>query len=106
VAIVSAEAAGHFRAMPGGYFFGMVAKAKAGELNLARTIWGLRGHERRAGEGGHLAGRTDARRRRADATASRPGGAGRRPRCRAALWRGRCRISFRLQFGLTCFHVP
>ncbi len=25
----------------------MVAKAKAGELNLARTIWGLRAHERR-----------------------------------------------------------
>jgi hypothetical protein len=30
----------------------MVAKAKAGELNLARTIWGLRGGERkRAGQG-------------------------------------------------------
>ena len=26
---------------PGGYFYGMVAKAKAGELNLVRTIWGL-----------------------------------------------------------------
>jgi hypothetical protein len=24
------------------YFHGMVAKAKAGELNLVRTIWGLR----------------------------------------------------------------
>jgi hypothetical protein len=23
------------------YFYGMVAKAKAGELNLVRTIWGL-----------------------------------------------------------------
>ena len=42
VAIVSAKPAGHFRSSPGGYFHGMVAKAKAGELNLARTIWGLR----------------------------------------------------------------
>jgi replication initiation protein RepC len=37
-AIVSAKPAGHFRSSPGGYFHGMVAKAKAGELNLARTI--------------------------------------------------------------------
>jgi replication initiation protein RepC len=42
VAIVSAKPADHFRSSPGGYFHGMVAKAKAGELNLARTIWGLR----------------------------------------------------------------
>ena len=51
VAIVSAKPAGHFRSSPGGYFHGMVAKAKAGELNLARTIWGLRARDRRAGEG-------------------------------------------------------
>jgi replication initiation protein RepC len=51
VAIVSAKPKDHFRTTPGGYFFGMVAKAKAGELNLARTIWGLRGRERWAGEG-------------------------------------------------------
>ena len=51
VAIVSAKPAGHFRSSPGGYFHGMVAKAKAGELNLARTIWGLRGRDRHAGEG-------------------------------------------------------
>jgi len=51
VAIVSAKPKDHFRTTPGGYFFGMVAKAKAGELNLARTIWGLRGRERRGGEG-------------------------------------------------------
>jgi replication initiation protein RepC len=51
VAIVSAKPAGHFRSSPGGYFHGMVAKAKVGELNLARTIWGLRSHHnRRAGE--------------------------------------------------------
>jgi replication initiation protein RepC len=49
VAIVSAKPANHFRTTPGGYFFGMVAKAKAGELNLARTIWGLRA--RRSGQG-------------------------------------------------------
>ena len=42
---------GHFRTSPGGYFHGMVAKAKAGELNLARTIWGLRARDRKAGEG-------------------------------------------------------
>jgi replication initiation protein RepC len=51
VAIVSAKPAGHFRSSPGGYFHGMVAKAKAGELNLARTIWGLRARDRHAGEG-------------------------------------------------------
>jgi hypothetical protein len=48
---VSTKPAGHFRSSPGGYFHGMVAKAKAGELNLARTIWGLRVRDRKAGEG-------------------------------------------------------
>jgi len=57
VAIVSAKPSGHFRSSPGGYFHGMVAKAKAGELNLARTIWGLRSRERRA-EAGHIPRRT------------------------------------------------
>jgi replication initiation protein RepC len=42
LAIVSAKPAGHFTSSPGGYFHGMVAKAKAGTLNLARTVWGLR----------------------------------------------------------------
>jgi replication initiation protein RepC len=42
VAIVSAKPAEHFRSTPGGYFHGMVAKARTGELNLARTIRGLR----------------------------------------------------------------
>ena len=32
----------YFTVSPGGYFNGMVARAKAGNLNLARTIWGLR----------------------------------------------------------------
>jgi replication initiation protein RepC len=52
IAIVSAKPVEHFRSTPGGYFHGMVAKAKAGELNLARTIWGLRDGGRRAGQGG------------------------------------------------------
>ena len=39
LAIVSAKPAVR---SPGGYFFGMVEKAKAGELNLGRTVWGLR----------------------------------------------------------------
>jgi len=52
VAIVSAKPAGHFRSSPGGYFHGMVAKAKAGELNLARTIWGLRAQATQSGESG------------------------------------------------------
>jgi replication initiation protein RepC len=34
VALVSAKPAEHFRTSPGGYFHGMVQKAKAGELNL------------------------------------------------------------------------
>ena len=53
IAIVSAKPAEHFRSTPGGYFHGMVAKAKTGELNLARTIWGLREHpSRQAGASG------------------------------------------------------
>ena len=57
IAIVSAKPAEHFRSTPGGYFHGMVAKAKAGELNLARTIWGLRQaaapkHQAAGGAGG------------------------------------------------------
>jgi len=43
VAIVSSKPAEHFRTTPGGYFNGMVAKARAGELHLDRTIWGIRG---------------------------------------------------------------
>lgn len=43
VAIVSAKPPTYFRGTPGGYFHGMVSKAKAGELQLGRTIWGMRG---------------------------------------------------------------
>jgi replication initiation protein RepC len=42
LAIVSTKEAEHFRTTPGGYFHGMVAKAKAGELHLDRTVWALR----------------------------------------------------------------
>jgi replication initiation protein RepC len=42
LAIVSTKPAGFFRGSPGGYFHGMVAKARAGDLNLSRTIWGMR----------------------------------------------------------------
>lgn len=42
VAIVAAKPPGHFRTSPGGYYRGMVTKARVGELNLARTIWGIR----------------------------------------------------------------
>ena len=42
LAIVSAKPKEHFTSSPGGYFHGMVTKAKAGNLNLARTVWGLR----------------------------------------------------------------
>ena len=39
----------HFRPSPGGYFHGLMAKTKAGELNLARTIRGLRTRGWKAG---------------------------------------------------------
>jgi replication initiation protein RepC len=42
LAIVSTKEPGHFTGTPGGYFHGMVAKAKAGELHLERTMWALR----------------------------------------------------------------
>jgi replication initiation protein RepC len=42
LAIVSTKEPGHFRTTPGGYFHGMVQKAKAGELHLERTVWALR----------------------------------------------------------------
>jgi replication initiation protein RepC len=42
LAIVSTKDPQHFRTTPGGYFHGMVAKAKDGALHLDRTIWGMR----------------------------------------------------------------
>jgi replication initiation protein RepC len=42
VAIVSTKEPEHFTGTPGGYFHGMVAKAKAGQLHLDRTVWALR----------------------------------------------------------------
>jgi replication initiation protein RepC len=62
IAIVSTKDPAHFRTTAGGYFHGMVTKAKAGQLNLDRTLWGMRkaneprpgkarGAKGRAGEG-------------------------------------------------------
>ncbi|MBV8894784.1 MAG: replication protein C [Acidobacteria bacterium] len=42
IAIVSTKDPRHFRTTPGGYFHGMVQKAKAGELHLERTVWAMR----------------------------------------------------------------
>jgi replication initiation protein RepC len=42
LAVVSTKDPAHFRTTPGGYFHGMVAKARAGELNLDRTLWAMR----------------------------------------------------------------
>ncbi len=56
LAIVSAKPAEHFTASPGSYFHGMVKRAKAGELDLARTLWGLREKPRR--EAGAQPGQT------------------------------------------------
>lgn len=42
LAIVSTKEPEHFRTTPGGYFHGMVQKARAGELHLERTIWAMR----------------------------------------------------------------
>ncbi|MDR3487168.1 MAG: plasmid replication protein RepC, partial [Bradyrhizobium sp.] len=42
LAIVSTKPPEHFRGSPGGYFRGMVVKAKVGELHLSRTLWGMR----------------------------------------------------------------
>ena len=49
LAIVSAKPKEHFTSSPGGYFHGMVTKAKAGQLNLARTVWGLRSGSKQPG---------------------------------------------------------
>jgi hypothetical protein len=42
LAIVSTKEAEYFRTSPGGYFHGIVAKAKAGEFHLERTVWAIR----------------------------------------------------------------
>ena len=46
LAIVSAKPESHFTASAGSYFHGMVKRAQTGQLNLARTIWGLRENPR------------------------------------------------------------
>ena len=62
LAIVSTKTPEHFRTTPGGYFHGMVQKAKAGELHLERTVWALRraaqpAHAREKGRAGGSAPR-------------------------------------------------
>jgi replication initiation protein RepC len=57
LAIVSTKELGHFRSTPGGYFRGMVVKAKAHELHLDRTIWAWR----RASQPQHQRGRAGGR---------------------------------------------
>jgi replication initiation protein RepC len=56
LAIVSTKETEHFRTSPGGYFHGMVTKARAGELHLERTVWAMRRasepEKHRAGRGG------------------------------------------------------
>lgn len=42
IAIVSTKEAEHFRSTPGGYFHGMVGKAKTGELHFECAVWALR----------------------------------------------------------------
>jgi replication initiation protein RepC len=42
VAVVSTKHPEHFTRTAGHYFHGMLERAKKGELNLDRTIWGLR----------------------------------------------------------------
>jgi replication initiation protein RepC len=66
LAIVSTKEAEHFRTSPGGYFHGMVAKARAGDLHLERTVWALRRasqpeHDQRTGRGGDRAHRDRTR---------------------------------------------
>jgi replication initiation protein RepC len=56
LAIVSTKEPGHLRS-PGGYFRGMVAKDKAQELHLDRTIWAWR----RASQPQHQRGREGSR---------------------------------------------
>ena len=60
LAIVSTKELEHFRSTPGGYFHGMVAKARAGELHLDRTVWAWR----RAAMPEHQRGRGGDRDRR------------------------------------------
>jgi replication initiation protein RepC len=60
LAIVSTKEAEHFRSSPGGYFHGMVAKAKAGELHLSGRCGPCaalqsRNTSGRAGEGAPIA---------------------------------------------------
>jgi replication initiation protein RepC len=43
LAIVSTKPPEHFTTGPGGYFYGMIAKAKVDALHLDRSVWKLHG---------------------------------------------------------------
>ena len=62
LAIVSTKDPEHFRTSPGGYFHGMIAKAKTGELHLERTVWALRRSIEPECEQGRGVDRRDGRR--------------------------------------------
>jgi replication initiation protein RepC len=62
LAIVSTKEVAHFQTTPGGYFHGMVAKARTGELHLERTVWAMR----RASAPEHGRGRGGTSHRRED----------------------------------------
>jgi replication initiation protein RepC len=67
LAIVSTKETEHFRTSPGGYFHGMVAKARAGELHLERTVWAMRrASQPETYRGGSGAGDSARRDRRGD----------------------------------------
>ena len=71
LAIVSTKDPEHFRTTPGGYFHGMVQKAKTGELHLERTVWALRraaepAQAPRSGQGRGAAAPLTSRQRPAD----------------------------------------
>jgi replication initiation protein RepC len=64
LAIVSTKEEGHFRTTCGGYFHGMVVKARSGQLHLERTVWALRRaaepeRRERSGGGGSARGKAD-----------------------------------------------
>jgi replication initiation protein RepC len=74
LAIVSTKEAEHFRTSPGGYFHGMVEKAKAGELHLERTVWALRrASEPQGARTGRAGGSTSARRSTAEGASAARG---------------------------------
>jgi replication initiation protein RepC len=71
IAIVSTKDPAHFRTTAGGYFHGMVTKAKAGHLHLDRTLWGMRKANEPQSTGKAGGARSRAGERRSSATEPR-----------------------------------